>query len=57
MSNNTCMYKSIRVLFFFLEKGVYKSVGCVSYCAEECKLSCVYIAILTTVGPVLIARI
>lgn len=38
-------------------KGVYKSVGCASYCAEECKLSCVYIAMLTTVGPVLIVRI
>ena len=44
MNDNTCMYKSIRVL----KKGVYKSVGCVSYCAEECsvcKFSCVYIAI------------
>ena len=36
--------------YFFCKKGVYESVGCVSYCAQECsvcKFSCVYIAVLT----------
>ena len=31
--------------YFFCKKGVYESVGCVSYCAQECsvcKFSCVY---------------